>query len=220
MISELSSTRKSPGLSKFWKALHNSPHLTLHATLYTWAAENMQPGWVIDLGCEYGFGSLLIADINPKLRVLGMDLDFTALCYSQDMPGKEKIPWINANGFKLPIASGIISGVYLINLLHLTEEPGTMVSEVRRVLNSEGVAIVSIPQRDTRESNQHRSQFIDRLKKELTDQFPEVICPSSIRGRIPSFPPQSFNLDQADSTWTAICLKTNKLEKISLNERV
>lgn len=205
MISANSSIRKYKRPPNFWKVLHDSPRLTLHATLYTWAAKYMQAGWVVDLGCEYGFGSLLIAETNPKLHVLGIDLDFSALCYSQDIPGKEMIPWINASGFKLPIASGSISGVYLINLLHLMGESAFTLSEVQRVLKPKGMAVVSVPQFDTPETGQQRSRLINQLTKELNDWFPEVICPNIIRGQIPSFPPQTYRLDQTASIWTAIC---------------
>jgi ubiquinone/menaquinone biosynthesis C-methylase UbiE len=200
-------TRISVRPSKIWGVLHNSRRLTLHATIYTWAAEQMQPGWVLDLGCEYGFGSLLIAETNPNLQVLGMDLDFSALGYSQDVPCKEKIPWINASGHKLPIVAESFSGIYLINLLHLMEDTATVLSETRRVLKSNGVAILSIPQNDSQEIGQSRSPFIKQLELEINDLFSEVIYPNKICGQLPSFPPQTFLLDQQASPWIALCRK-------------
>jgi ubiquinone/menaquinone biosynthesis C-methylase UbiE len=168
----------------------------------------MQPGWVLDLGCEYGFGSLLIAETNPNLQVLGMDLDFSALGYSQGiMPSNEKIPWINASGHKLPIASESFSGVYLINLLHLVEDMTAVLSEARRALKSEGVAILSIPQNDSLETGQSRFPLIKQLELEINDLFSEVVYPNKICGQLPSFPPQTFLLDKQASTWIAFCRK-------------
>jgi SAM-dependent methyltransferase len=167
----------------------------------------MRPGWVLDLGCEYGFGSLLIAETNPKLQVLGMDLDFSALGYSQGVPYKEKIPWVNASGHKLPIASESFSGVYLINLLHLVEDAVAVLSEARRALKSDGVAILSIPQNDSQESGQRRSPLIKQLELEINDLFSEVTYPNKICGQLPSFPSQTFLLDQQASPWIAFCRK-------------
>ena len=207
MISSSTPAKINAGPSKFWRALNDTERLALHATIYTWAAEQMRPGWVLDLGCEYGFGSLLIAETNPNLQVLGMDLDFSALGYSQDVPCKEKIPWVNASGHKLPIASESFSGVYLINLLHLVEDTAAVLSEARRALKSEGVAILSIPQNDSQETGQSRSPLIKQLELEINDLFSEVIYPNKICGQLPSFPPQTFLLDQQASIWIAFCRK-------------
>jgi SAM-dependent methyltransferase len=205
-------TRMTAGPSDFLRTLHNTERLALHATIYTWASEHTQPGWVLDLGCEYGFGSLLIAETNPKLKVLGMDLDFTALGYSEGIPNKTKTPRVNASGHKLPIESERFSGVYLINLLHLVEEPAVVLSEAWRSLKPGGVAIVSIPQIDNMEAGLGSSPLIKQLKLELEGLFSEVIYPDQIHGQLPSFPARTFRLDERSSTWIAFCRK-NQFEK-------
>ena len=178
----------------------------MHAAIYTWAAVQMRPGWVLDLGCEYGFGSLLIAEANPEVQVLGLDLDFSALGYSQGLPFKEKFPWVNASAHKLPVASGSLSGVYLINLLHLVENTAAILSEARRALRSGGLAVLSIPRAGSGETAQDNSR-IEHLELEINAQFPEVIYPNKICGKVPCFPPQTFLLDQQASAWIACCRK-------------
>ena len=187
--------------------MHDTERLALHAAVYTWAAVQMQPGWVLDLGCEYGFGSLLIAEANPGVQVLGLDLDFSALGYSQGLPFKEGIPWVNAGAHELPVASGSLSGIFLINLLHLVENAAAVLSEARRALRSGGLAVLSIPWIGSREIVQDTSQRIEQLEAEINAQFLEVIYPNKICGQLPSFPPQTFLLDQQASTWVACCRK-------------
>jgi SAM-dependent methyltransferase len=202
-----SSPQVTAGRSKFWRALHDTERLALHATIYNWSARQIQPGWVLDLGCEYGIGSLLITEANPKLSVLGIDLDFPALCYSQGIPYKETIPWVNASGYKLPIASESLTGICLINLLHRVKNTDAVLSEAWRVLRSGGAAVLSLPPNDYLEKGQCRSFLIKQLGSEMEDLFSEVIYPNEIFGQFPSFPPQSFVLDKQASPWIAFCRK-------------
>jgi SAM-dependent methyltransferase len=194
-------------LSNYWTAMHSTERLALHATIYTWAAGQTPPGRVLDLGCEYGFGSLLITETNPELQVLGVDLDLTAIQYSRNIPFKERIPRVNADAFKLPIATDSLSGVYLVNLLHLVKEPGSVLLEVRRALKAGGVAIMSIPRGDPGETGLSSFRFIQDLELEINALFSQVMYPQEIYGQIPSFPPQFFPISQQDLTWVAFCRK-------------
>ena len=206
LISKIpSKTHRS--LSKFWKALHDSSYLTLHAIIYTWAAEQILPGWVLDLGCEYGLGSLLIFKTNPKLQVLGIDLDFPALRYSHDMLYMGRIPRINASAFTLPFASESFSGICMINLLHLVEDTSIVLYEVKRVLKSGGVAILSIPQEESSQIGQSRFSFIKQLEIEISSIFQEIIYPNEIYGKLPSLPSQTFRLERKALVWIALCRK-------------
>jgi SAM-dependent methyltransferase len=199
--------RRDAGSSQFWGTMHATKRLALHATIYTWAAVQLQPGWVLDLGCEYGFGSLLIAETNPGLQVLGMDLDFSALGYSQGLPAMSNISRVNASGYKLPIASESFSGIYLINLLHLVDDPVPVLSEASRALKPGGAAIVSIPLEGSGEAR-HSSRLIERLELEIKDLFSEVIYPKKITGQLPSYKLRTFLLDEQAMTWIAFCRKT------------
>jgi len=200
--------RTSAGISGFWRILHDTERLALHAALYTWPAGQIPPGWVLDLGSECGFGSLLIAETNPSLRVLGIDLDLPALRYSQSIDFHERTSRVNANAFKLPVASESFSGIYVINLFHMLEEPCRVLFEVWRALKSGGMAIVSIPREDSGEAGPCNSQPIGQLALRIADLFSDVICPDEICGQLPSFPPQSFRLDERASAWVALCRKS------------
>jgi SAM-dependent methyltransferase len=201
-------TRIHAGPSEFWRALHDTERLARHAIIYTWAAALIPPGWVLDLGCECGLGSQLIAETNPRLRVLGMDLDLPALRYFQNIPSNDEIPRVNASAFRLPIACESIGGIYLINLLHMVNEPADILSEAWRALKCGGIAIISVPPEDDLENRPSSSRPSERLRSEIEDRFAEVIYPDEIHGRIPSFASQRFPLDQAASPWIAFCQKT------------
>jgi SAM-dependent methyltransferase len=193
--------------SEYWETLHESPRLALHATIYTSLAGQISPGWVLDLGCEYGLGSLLVAETNPKLHVLGMDVDLPALCYSFGGPADGGIPRVNADAYRLPLASESVAGVYVVNLLHMVQESGGIVSEVWRVLKSGGIGIISIPGEDGLADGPCGLRSVEQLAPRIEALFAEVIYPVEICGRIPSFPSQSFRLNQPTSPWIALCRK-------------
>lgn len=188
----------------FWRALHDDDRLALHSTIYTWPAAQMQDGWVLDLGCEYGIGSLLIAESNPKLQVFGLDVDLPALRYSQRESSGGSIPWVNADASALPLASESLSGIYLINLLNLVEEPARILSEVWRTLKPAGIAVIGVPREADRPADRADTQ---QLAAEIEALFAEVLYPEAISGTIPSFPSRSFRLNEPTSPWIAICRK-------------
>lgn len=195
------------GLSNYWAFLHDTQHLALHATIYTWAAAQTPSGCVLDLGCEYGFGSLLVTQTNPGLKVQGMDLDLASIQYTQNLPFGTRVPRINADAHNLPVAAESFSGIYLINILHLVREPGRVLAEVKRGLITGGIAVISIPLKNPGESRSTGSELSQELELELKAQFALVTYPQEIYGKIPSFPPQSFPLDQQRSVWIALCRK-------------
>src|SRR5512139_1437855 len=91
---------------QFWETLYDSERLALHAAMYTWPAARVPRGWVLDVGCEYGFGSVLINAANPALRVIGLDPDMPALNYSRDMLFGGSLRRLHGEGMHLPLASG------------------------------------------------------------------------------------------------------------------
>lgn len=194
-------------ISTYWTALHNTQRLALHASIYTWAAEETPPGWVLDVGCEYGFGSLLIAQTNTRLQVLDLDIDLAAVQYTQHFPLQVRGPRVNADASDLPVVSEGFTGIYLINLLHMVKEPGRILSEVKRALKPGGVAVISIPVEGPGETTSGRSKLIQEVQSEIKRLFSVVIYPQKILGRIPSFSPQSLLLDQHNSIWITLCRK-------------
>lgn len=197
------------GAPEVWRAIHDTEKLAVHAALYTWPARQIQAGWVLDLGSEYGFGSLLITETNPELHTLGIDLDMAALRYSRTLPHNGRIWRVNANAFELPIASESLSGIYVISLLHMVETPCRVLFELWRSLKPGGIAIISIPWEELGESGLRNSHPLGQLALRIADLFSEVICPDQIHGELAGFPPELLALDQGASNWVAFCRKSD-----------
>jgi ubiquinone/menaquinone biosynthesis C-methylase UbiE len=198
-------TVQRAGTSEYWQAIHSSPRLAVHAAIYTWMAGQLPAGWVLDLGSEFGFGSLLISETNPSLHVIGVDVDLSALRYSRRTLFISRL--INADAHMLPFNSECLSGICLINLFNMLEEPDKVVSEVWRVLKPGGMAIVSIPAEGMCRHGQPDPQRSEQLVATLKSCFTEVITPEAIQGSLPSFPTETFFINQPASLMVAFCRK-------------
>ena len=195
------------GGAEFWRTVHDTERLALHAALYTWPAAQISPGCVLDLGSECGFGSLLITELNPSLQVVGMDVDAAGLRYSRTMSGKDRIAQVLGDARWLPIAPESFTGIYLIHMLHLVDSPDRVLSEVRRALKPGGLAVVSMPRYEAGHISQQVDPHTGPVSSALYTYFSEVSCPDAIRGQLPSLPPQAFRLDARASAWLALCRK-------------
>ncbi len=193
--------------AEIWKTVQDDDRLALHAALYTWPAAEISPGWVLDLGCEYGFGSLLITQSNPSLQVASMDLDVAGLQYSRTLSGKGRTVQVQGDAHHLPVASECFTAIYLIHVLHLVNGRDRVLSEVRRALKPGGLAIVSVPTSESDNIVESRDEQAGAIKAALDEFFPDVLCPDEIRGQLPSLPSKVFRLDAQASAWLALCRK-------------
>lgn len=190
-----------------WNALYEIDGFALHATIYAWAADLTPSGRVLDLGCEYGLGSLLVTETNPGLQVLSVDLDLSVLLSSCGIAGMEKISRANADAVHLPVANGTFNGIYLLNLLHMVEKPASVLSEVKRALKPEGLAVIGITNEAFQVSRQSKYELTRQLEGAINEQFSDVTYPKEIRGQIPSFPSRVFPLCHQNFAWIALCRK-------------
>jgi len=126
------------------EVLQDRPDLQLHAAIYRWAASRFETGWVIDLGSELGIGMTLMAQVNNQVKYIGMDSNLQIIKQASDI-GLTKTRTIQADGASLPIKSNVSSGVSMVNMLHLVEDPEAVLFEVRRILKPGGAVIISIP---------------------------------------------------------------------------
>ncbi|MGD8603790.1 MAG: methyltransferase domain-containing protein [Anaerolineales bacterium] len=118
--------------------------LRLHQGIYQWSARQFDPGWVLDVGTELGVGMGLMQDEDPHLKVLGCDVKIAPLKASRTLIGEFGQRMAQADAAMLPIASRSMTGVCLINILHLVDRPQMILDESRRVLKRRGRVVVYI----------------------------------------------------------------------------
>ena len=167
-------------LDSYWQALQGDPRLVLHATTYAWAAGLFEPGWVLDVGCEFGFGSALLVQANPSLRVLGCDVDIQALGFARGIGEDSGTVVCQAAADALPFARDDLSGVCLFNILHLVREPHTIVREARRVLKDGQRLVITLPRDDNLPVDWRAGQLDERLSDLAGRLFEEIHFPEAV----------------------------------------
>lgn len=116
----------------------------MHSRIYQWSARQFDQGWVMDVGSELGVGISLMQAENADIKLIGCDVNFSSLQISRSLSGVIQHDKIQAYGSKLPLAAEFLSGVCLINLLHLVNEPQDLLAESYRTLKYTGKVIVFV----------------------------------------------------------------------------
>lgn len=114
---------------------------------------------VLDLGCGEGF--LISILTNPK-KVVGIDISKKALKRAKEVLKNRKnveLKWGDAQNLKLPSRS--FDKIICSETLEHLPNPRRAMSEIRRLLKKDGLAIISVP-------DEKRLQFIMKLAKLLS----------------------------------------------------
>ncbi len=115
-----------------------NPTWQRHVAAYRACASLLPPGRLLDLGCGVGHSYHLLA---PR-ETVGVDLDAEALV------GQDRETRV-ADMRELPFADGEFASVLSVQSIEHVPDPERVMSEVGRVLESDGVAIFVTPNRLT-----------------------------------------------------------------------
>jgi SAM-dependent methyltransferase len=199
-------------LGVYWRALQGNPRLVLHAAIYAWAAQLFEPGWVLDVGCEYGFGSVLLAEANPGLGILGCDINIRALVFARGVSQDADVSLCQAAANALPLASDSLSGVCLFNILHLVPDPLAILQEARRVLKGSQCVVVTLPLDDNLPAGWREGSPASRLARLAGHIFEEIDFPDTIVARSPTLPSEEWRLGPEAPILAAVCRKKPRVD--------
>lgn len=98
----------------------------------------LQPQVIVDLGAGPPAATAALADRYPEAQLLALDL-------APAMLGREAQRWdrLCADAAALPLADGSVDLVVAGMLLHWCEDPAAVLMEMRRVLRSPGLLLLS-----------------------------------------------------------------------------
>jgi SAM-dependent methyltransferase len=128
-----------------YDAIYAKHELADRARFYRWVAHRagLSPGRrVLDLGC--GTGGAAAAASAHGAQVVAIDLSSAALRLAATKHGWG-LPWIQADGSRLPFADGTFDRVLNLGNLEHFLDPLAGIREMRRVLKPDGRAYVLLP---------------------------------------------------------------------------
>jgi SAM-dependent methyltransferase len=119
-----------------------------HLVRYLFATQLCRDRVVLDAGCGVGYGAELLGRAGARL-VLGVDRAPDAIRYAQARYGSARVQFAVADCMALPVADGSVDLVVAFEVIEHLSDPAAFVREIARVLSSDGIAIISTPNRAT-----------------------------------------------------------------------
>ncbi len=160
---------------------HVNPDLWAeHVARYAFAA-HFANARVLDAGCGTGYGC---AELAPgAILVAGIDIASDAIDYARQHSSRSNVRYAQASATAIPFAAGSFNLVTAFEVIEHLPDWRALLSEARRVLDSEGLFLVSTPNRlyyaESRSLDGpnpfHVHEFEYReFQAALTDFFPHV----------------------------------------------
>ena len=152
--------------------------VSLHKDRYRFASEHLRPGLVADIACGAGYGSVILTESNPGIRILAVDNSQEAITYASENYNKPSIRFIHADAMGFKASEPIDTVISLETIEHLPF-PVEFVSQMVAQLKPGGRFIASAPITPSMDANPfHLHDFtLDSFKKIFHDLgLEEIKC--------------------------------------------
>jgi SAM-dependent methyltransferase len=156
--------------------------LDLHLERYTFAAQHMRAGTLLDIACGVGYGTSKLTLTCPRIeRAVGVDLSEDAVHYAAQRYANERISWIAADATTfnprnhretVRIGTGFDNIVSLETIEHLPA-PLPFFHHVAGLLNPGGILVASVPTTPSMDGNPHHlSDFTESSFRRMAEGLP------------------------------------------------
>lgn len=115
----------------------------IHAKAYVKAATMAEGGSVLDVGCNTGYGSKILAD--HALNVVGIDVSRTAIEFAQKHYPAENIHYQHVDGSRIDFPDSHFDFISSFQVIEHVENTARYLGEISRVLKPGGVAVFTTP---------------------------------------------------------------------------
>ena len=166
-LSKLTGERPLPGVTP-------DSLLALHDAGYEAVVQRLGPGWVLDVGCGEGFESQRLA--GPGRVVVGADYASGALAVAHQRIGDGAVRFVAADATALGIGTATFDWACSSHLVEHFLDPTLHLTELARVLRSEGTAFVLTPNAPADFENPFHLRLFDpgQLAAALQKHFHDV----------------------------------------------
>jgi len=144
-----------------------------HLHRYRFAKEFVKGKKVLDLACGEGYGSLMLSEEADE--VTGIDIDQTTISHASSKYLRENLKFLKGSITDIPIKDEKIFDVIVcFEALEHIEEHDKLLREVKRLLKSDGIFIVSTPNKRIY-ADQPNYQNPFHLKELYFDEFMDLL---------------------------------------------
>jgi SAM-dependent methyltransferase len=143
-----------------------------HIARYCLAGRYVEGKKTIDLGCGAGYGTHALA--RSATDILGVDLSEEAIAYDSWSYQAPNLRYKVGDVTNLPYPDGSFEAAVSFEVIEHLERPESLVEEARRLLNEDGVFVVSTPDKQTY-SNDRNSVNPHHLKEMYPLEFRELL---------------------------------------------
>lgn len=126
---------------------------------------------VLDLACGEGYGSYLMADVARS--VVGVDISDEAVQHAASIYNKPNLTFHQGSATSANFADASFDVVVSFETIEHLVEQAQMVAEIRRVLRTDGVLVISSPNRPvySEESGEHNEFHVKELDFKEFDEL-------------------------------------------------
>lgn len=143
-----------------------------HMTRYIAAQDFVKGKVVLDIASGSGYGTKILS--KEAAKVYGVDVDKKSIEYSKNNFYSDNIEYLVGDGESIPLKSKTVDVVISFETIEHIEDYEKFLSEVKRVMKDDGVAIISTPNKVefTQGNHFHLHEFeYDELEKLLKKSF-------------------------------------------------
>ena len=117
-----------------------------HLHRYAWCARLVEGKDVLDIACGEGYGSAMLARRARSVR--GVDIAGDAVAHANaTYQGIHGLEFMRGNAAEIPLADNSVDVVVSFETIEHHDRHQEMLSEIRRVLRSDGLLVISSPNR-------------------------------------------------------------------------
>lgn len=128
-----------------------------HVARYKFFAHYARNNYVLDAGCGFGYGSIILAG-NQAKKVVGIDKSIQTLRYAIDKYNSDNIYYAASDLICAPFANNIFDTIYAFEVIEHIKKDAAFLSEMVRLLKKDGYIFISTP-------NKKLSGYEDGSKK-------------------------------------------------------
>lgn len=100
-------------------------------------------GYILDSACGVGYGSGLLK--NKAKNVVGVDISEPAIKYAMETYADANVHFLNSNILRLPFPDCYFDVVISFETIEHVKDGKAVMKEIARVINDNGILIVSVP---------------------------------------------------------------------------